>query len=324
MKYKLMTHIRKPQLPKAFFCAFILVVCLVIFQTTSLGSDVAIVVNSNFPELKSAADQAMFLLKSNNGFSKESSVFELSGTSRDSKILSDLKASNPKIVLAIGVYSAKMARKVLPETPIIYLFIRYPETEGFAQDPKMVGISVSGTETALAKLISSFAQGRADFASAKKIAVMYSDSLEPSIKPVIENLKQAGLNPQPYPLSEVPLLELIMQDISSQYQTLLLFPDKTTQNDYSLRFIITRCLEKRVLTFALDYSLVERGVFAAVYAKPEECINLAIIAIKNYFLTGKLPEKSLLSPPKTYTVVNKAVLKYINLNLNFEPDSTID
>jgi ABC-type uncharacterized transport system substrate-binding protein len=294
------------------------------FPLGIIASDVAVVVNSNFAELKSAADQTMFLLKSDNGNFKDASLFELNGGVNDSKTLINLKTYDPKIVLAIGVYAAKMVRKALPEKPIIYTFVRYPEVEGFSQDSKMVGILTSGTEYSLAKLVSAFTEGRTDFASAKKIAVMYSDSLEPSIKPVIEKLKQAGLAPTPYPLSEAPLLELVMQDISTQYQSLLLFPDKTTQNDYSLRFILTRCMEKRVLTFTLDYSLVERGVFVGVFAKQDEFLNLVVTAIKNFFLTGRLPDKNILSPPRSYSVINKAVLKYMGITLNFEPDATID
>lgn len=295
-----------------------------LFSFGAFASSVAVVVNSNFAELKSAAAQAMFLLKSDNGKFTDVSFFELNGSSGDSKTLAALKTYNPKIILAIGVYSAKMARKTLPEAPIIYIFVRYPEVEGFTQDSKMIGIGTWGTESSLAKLISTFTQGRTDFAAAKKIAVMYSISLEPSIKPLMENLKESGLNPQPYTLSEAPLLELVIQDISTQYQSLILFPDPTTQNDYFLRFILTRCMEKRVLTFTLDYSLVERGVFARVFAKTDECINLAVTAIRNFFLTGKLPDKKLLSPPRTYSVINNAVLKYMGITLNFEPDATIE
>lgn len=306
------------------FSLFILISCFSLSLKT-IASDVAVVVNSNFAELKKVADQAMFLLKSDLGIFKNASLFELSGGFEDSKTLMKLRNYDPKIVFAIGTYSTKMARKTLPDTPIIYTFVRYPEVEGFSQDPKMVGILTSGTEYSLVKLISSFVEkGRTDFASVKNIAVIYSECLEVSIKPVIEKLEQLGLNPTPFPLSEAPLLELIIQDISTQYQSLLLFPDKTTQNDYSLRFILTRCMEKRVLTFALDYSLVERGVFAGVFAKPEESISLAVTAIKNFFITGKLPDKNLLPPLRSYSVVNKAASKYMEINLNFVPDATID
>ncbi|GEM_PF-1281428 len=295
-----------------------------IFCRTIIASEVAVIVNSNFPELKNFAQQALSLLKSNNGFIGNPVLFELLGTSEDSKTLYNLKSLSPKMVLAIGAYSAKMARKVLPETPIIYTFVRYPEVEGFSQDPKMFGILMYGSENSLTRLILSFTNGRTDFASVKNIAVMYSEFLAPSITPLIEKLKEEGLNPQPYPLSEAPLLELIMQDIVSQHQALLLFPDKITQNDYSLRFVLTRCMEKRVLTFSLDYSLVEKGVSIGVYPKTEECLTLAVTAIKNFFLTGKLPSRNLLPPPRTYSIINKAALKYMGVPVSFIPDSEID
>jgi len=306
------------------FLKFLAVIAVGVYALKNFAADIAIVTNKNFQDLHKAAVAVSVEIKSSANSVADATIYELDGSQDDSRVLIKLKADNPQVVIALGVYAAKMTRQALPEATIIYTSVRYPECENFTSDKKMIGIMASGSEEVLAKLVSSFTAGRTDFASAKKIAVMYSDFLEPSVKPMIEKLKQAGLDPKPMPLSEAPLLELVMQDISNSYQSLLLIPDKTTTNEPSLRFILTRCMEKRVLTFSLDYSLVEKGVLCGVFTKPEECVSYAAVVARNILASGKLPAQNVLTPPKVYTVMNQAASKYMGAAPNLTTDFKIE
>lgn len=120
-------------------------------------------------------------------------------------------------------------------------------------------------------------------------------------------------------LNEAPILELVMQNIIISYQAIILFPDSLTLNDYALRFILTRCYEKRVLTFTLDYKLVERGVFCGVYLGYEKIVLMVVNKIKELNYRSENNNNNSNTKIEYSTVLNRNVSKYLGLepNCNF-------
>lgn len=141
---------------------------------------------------------------------------------------------------------------------------------------------------------------------------------------MVEKGKKLNLKMDLILLNKVPLLELVIQNIVMSYQTILLFPDSLPLNDYALRFILTRCYEKRVLTFALDYRLVERGVFCGVYLEYEKIVSMVVNKIKELNYRSENDNNNSNTKIEYSTLLNRNVSKYLGLEPNCNFTSFID
>jgi ABC-type uncharacterized transport system substrate-binding protein len=274
---------------------------------------IAILTNRNIEDCRNAAKAAANALQSRKGEKPPVSIFELDGGGGDKAILENLRSSKPSIVLSLGAYATKSARKALPDAWIVYAMVLYPEVEGFTSDRKMAGVEALGGEEKLRRMTKAFVHP-------SKVAVLHSVVIEESIPTLLDRLKAAGFAPEAFPLSEAPLMEPAMDELTSKYGAVLLLPDPITENADRLRFIITRCTAKRVVPLALTHGLVGRGALCGSYVKPEAAGERAA-ELAQKILAGNGPRQGSRATAESSPVVNGSVARLFGVTVEGAPPS---
>jgi len=242
--------------------AVLLAAALTLYGCAARAADAVVVTNKNLVECKAAASRAVRALGISWSHSGPIPLIELDGSTADDQALENLKGMRPKVVISFAAYATHMVKQVLPDTWVVYALVPYPEVEGFTRDPKMVGIAGLGSEAELYSLANGLGK-------AKRLAILHSDLISPSVQPMLGRLKEAGFSTTDFPLSQAPLLEEVLSKIVGNYDAVLLLPDPLTANPYALRFIVTACLNKKVLTLTTDSGLIGNGVLCGTYVPPE-------------------------------------------------------
>lgn len=279
------------------------------------AADAVILINGNFEKCRKAGRAAAAALQSATG--KVSQTLEIRGGPEDEDALARLKAQQPLVVVATGVYAARVARKALPEAWIVYSLVLYPEVEEFTEDPKMIGISGLGSEKELFTLVNSLAPVKV-----LKVALIHSVVLDPSAGPLVSRLAAAGFQVTDYPLTEAPLMEDVMRDVTARFQAVLLLPDPITQNPSRLRYMITSCMDKGVLPLTTDLDLLHQGVLCGTFVSPEWAGREAGTTAALLLTSEKTPPTKVVFPSDSETAVNVAVAKFLKVGIG-KPDLLI-
>jgi ABC-type uncharacterized transport system substrate-binding protein len=285
---------------------------LALASVGTASADAVILINGNFEKCRKAGRAAAAALQSATG--KASQTLEIRGGPEDEDALERLKAQKPLVVVATGVYAALSARKALPDAWIVYSLVLYPEVEGFTDDPKMIGISGLGSEKELFTLVNSLASVKI-----LKVALIHSVVLDPSAGALLSRLAGAGFQVTDYPLSEAPLMEEVMRDVTTRFQAVLLLPDPITQNPSRLRFMITSCMDRGVLTLTTDLDLLHQGVLCGTFVSPERAGREAGATAAQLLTSGKTPPQKIVFPSDSETAVNLAAAKALKVGTG-KPD----
>ena len=240
------------------------------------------------------------------GFSPK--VVELDGTAADDAALAALKAENPDVVFAVGSYAAKKVRQVLPTVWIVYGMVYYPEVEGLTGDPKMVGIDSLGPPKGLASLVKPMSRS-------KSLVVLHSQSIMASVSSLVTALNSAGFDAQSKAVASVGDLQGAFQAVKDQFKILLLLPDPLTANPDAMRYLISQCVDAKILPVALTESMVASGALCAVTFQPEAVGSHAAKVVQQ-ILAGKPPQDRVVEPSTFTTVINKGTAGALKINIS--------
>ncbi len=177
---------------------------------------------------------------------------ELDGTAADDAALSALAGQSPSLVFAIGATAAKKVRKAMPDVWIVYGMIYYPEAEGLAQDPKMVGVASLGPAKGLAIAIKALTR-------AKSMVILHSSAESQAVPAIMDRLKAEGFDVQSKAVASPSDLQGAFDSVKDQAKILLLLPDTLTANQDAMRFIVSQCVAAGILPVALAEPLVSSG-----------------------------------------------------------------
>jgi len=274
--------------------------------SAAMAAEVAVVSNKNLADCRAASAGAVRATGDVPGLPDTIPLIELDGSAADDQALEKLKGMRPKVVISLSSYATHMVKHVLPETWVVYALVPFPEVEGFTRDPKMVGIAGLGSEAELYSLANGL--GRA-----KRLAVLHSELISPSVEPMLRRLKEAGFSPTDFSLSQAPLMEEVMSKVVGNYDAVLLLPDPLTANPYRLRFIVTACLNKKVLTLTTDLGLIANGALCGTYVPPETAGSQAAIVAGEILSTGKPPMHPVVFWPGSKPSVSMAALRILDL-----------
>ena len=276
--------------------------------TASMAAEVVVVSNKNLADCRAAAARAVRAAGDVPGLPDTIPLIELDSSAADDPALEKLARMRPKVVISVSSYATHMVRQVLPETWVVYALVPFPEVEGFTRDPKLVGIAALGSETDLYALASGLGK-------AKRLVVLHSELVSPSVEPMLRRLKEAGFSPTDLPLSQAPLMEQVLSQIVGKYDAVLLLPDSVTANPYRLRFIVTTCLTNRILTLTNDQGLVANGALCGTYVPPETAGQQAAIVAGEILSAGKPPMQPVVFLRGSRPSVSMAALRILDMQV---------
>ncbi len=236
-------------------------------------------------------------------------AIDLQGTAADDAALQTLKSQSPQMVYCVGTYAAKKVRAVLPDVWIVYAMVYYPEVEGFLQDPKMVGIASLGSAKGLSTLVKAFG------AKGKSCVILHSPAVGPAVGGLISRLGAEGFDVQGRSVGNVADLAAVLGEIKEQARLVLLLPDPLTANDDALRYIISTCLENRVVPVALSENLVANGALCASFFAPDVVGNEAARVAQAILNGVNIPGDKLVQPTVSTSAANKNTAEALRLKI---------
>jgi len=302
------------QLSKSLKTAFFLVTIFLSIGTAASG--VFIVKggsNKAYNDAVSGFLQMAYALKL-PGF--QPAVVELKRDDSDTATLQALKSRHPALVYTVGSYATKSVRSAMPDTWIVYAMVYYPEVEGFNGDPKMVGVSAFGSADSLFKAVKAFGN------KYKSMVVINSPVTQQTVGSVLIQLNKAGFDAQGRSVSDPSKLKDVFDGLGGKFRTVMILPDPLTARPEALRFIISRCIERRLLLVSLTDSLTSKGVLCSSFLSPTAGGNLAAKVASAILNSGKAPPGRFVAPKTSPLSINYTTLSAIGLKkpkrINFE------
>jgi len=245
-------------------------------------------------------------------------ALELDGTEADQGNLDKLKKAAPDLVFSVGAHATKEVRKVLPDVWIVYAMVYYPEAEGLKDDPKMVGIESKGSARELRRIAGTFDRIRS-------VAIIHSTAIQPSIPRICADMESAGLGSTVYPVSDPSELAGVMDSLKGKEEAILLLPDPITGNADALRFILTKCMEWKVLPFSYSDSLVASGALCGTFFSPDVIGNHGA-KVADRILKGNPPPSKVSAPEDPSVSCNNGTAKGLDVEFSrkIKPEITYE
>lgn len=236
-------------------------------------------------------------------------TIELNGTASDDAALAALKAKAPTLVYAVGAYAAKKVRQTIPDIWIVYSMVYYPEVEGFTDEPKMVGIASLGPAKGLLSLV------RALGGKPKATVFVHADAISRSVPNLLSKLNSEGFEAQAKSVATQADLQTIFDSMKDQAKVVVLLPDPILSNPDAVRFVVSRCVEMKIMPVSFSESLVAEGVLCASFYAPDTVGNKAARVAQGILASGKMPEDKVVVPGDSATALNKGTAAALGLSI---------
>ena len=291
------------------FCACCLLVLTGSFLVESFEAGGVIIVSrkdvSAFEEVKNSFIQQSFVEQVPGLNTK---AYYLDGSSPDAAVLKEVSEVKPDAVFAIGAFSAKKVREVLPDVPIVTAMVYYPETDGLNLDPKTVVVNSLGSAKELAIEVKSFRK-------IKTIGLIRFASISSSAEIISSELKSQGLEVLDFPVAKQEDVAPIFEAAKGRIQAILILPDPITQNPDTLRFIVTQSVTNDILPIALNENMVASGAFFAVFYSTDSIGQKVAKTLRELLRLQKIPDIRLQNPETTSSALNKGSMQAFKLKI---------
>jgi ABC-type uncharacterized transport system substrate-binding protein len=233
---------------------------------------------------------------------------DLDGTAADDAALSALAAQAPTVVFAVGTQAVKKVRKAMPEVWIVFGMVYFPESEGFLNDPKMVGVASLGPAKGLAADIRTFTKS-------KSVVVLHAQAEAATVSGLVDRLRAEGLDAQSKGVPSSADLPAAFDTVKDNFKTVILLPDGITASPDSMRFLISQCVQGGILPVTLAEPLVASGALLAAYYPSEAVGNQAAKIAADLAKTGNTPSERLVTPTESATALNKSTAQALKINV---------
>ena len=215
------------------------------------------------------------------------------------KIIAQIKALNPSILLTIGAKASEIAAKQAGDIPMIYCMVFNPFELGLRNDNQTGVLMVSSPD-------SQFAAFKSIMPALKRLGVVYNPQKTlPLIEAAKSVLARSDLEIIERHVSSSGEIAQNLKEIIPQVNALWLIPDTTVVSRDTFVYILQRTVDQKVPIFAFSEGLVKSGALASFSPDYSE-IGKESARLAEKILNGASP-KSL--PP----VYPKGDL-YLNLN----------
>lgn len=240
------------------------------------------------------------------GFS--AAVVDLDGSAADDTALAALKAKDPSLVYAVGSYAAKKVRQAMPDTWIVYGMVYYPESEGFVNDPKMVGVASLGPTKGLVGVLKSIVKG-------KTAVILNARAVDASASELANRFRADGLDAQARSVPDAAGLQAAFDAVKDSTRIIVLLPDPITANQDALRFVVSQCVSAGIAPVSLSEQLVSGGALCAAYYPPDAVGNQAARVASEILSSGKAPADRVVAPQDSATALNKGTAQALKINI---------
>jgi len=220
-----------------------------------------------------------------------------------------IRASNAKLVLAVGLKAALAAKLEILDIPVVYCMVLNPAKYDLLR-PNMDGIGVGTPINRQLEILHRLVP------SLNRLGVLF------------DPIKTNGLIQHARQLAQDQGLQVISKSVSSEKEvpdalrTLIptidsvwLIPDSTVITEDSIDFLLNSTLEAKVPVLGFSSGLVRSGALLGLYVKYED-IGTQAAELTLSILNGKTnPRGTLHDPARVSIALNLKVAKFLNIDI---------
>ena len=235
------------------------------------------------------------------------------------KLARKIRASDPALVLAVGLKAAKAAQLEIVDIPIVYVMVLDPAKYGLST-PNMTGVLLEvPVERQLAAI-------KMLLPRVKHIGALYDPAKTAAAVEEAQRLMKHSNNTDLYatPVSSEKEVPAALQRLLGSIGALWLIPDSTVLNDESLRFILNSALEAHVPVIGFSREFAKTGALLCLSVNYQD-IGRQAGQLTKRILDGRasLPLKPI-PPDRIEMTLNLKSAKFLGIEIPKEMEARAD
>ena len=228
---------------------------------------------------------------------------------RGRKIGRKLRASHAKLILAVGLKAALVAKLEILDIPVIFCMVLNPDKYGL-RATNMTGI---GLQISIKRQLNSI---RSILPKLKRVGVLYDpEKTADLVKKARHLAKSQGLEILALPVFSEKEVPKTLREALPDIEALWLVPDSTVLTQDSLDFLLSTTLEANIPVIGFSSGLVRSGAMVGLYAKYED-VGRQAARLAARILGGKrIPASTVLPLEHVRLAINTKVADFLDISI---------
>lgn len=231
--------------------------------------------------------------------SEHITTYNLGGSTTDTKgIVDRIMAASPRLILAIGLLAAQVAKAEIRGIPVVFAMVRNPRKSGLEGD-NIAGISLD------VPIEAQLAMYKALVPTLQVIGVVYDpDKTGALVKEASEVGEKFGLRFLAAPVASQTEVPAALRSLLGKVNALWMLPDDTVVTPESLTFLLLTAFKNNLPVLTVSDAFVEAGALAALSADYTDAGRQACQLAREIESGQRRPAQASIVPP---TKVNVAI-----------------
>lgn len=276
-----------------------------IFAGEAAAGQVAVILSSDLPPYQEALagfrEKAEVYLK----------VYNLQGDEKEGhKIVSQIRAERPDLVVTVGTEASNLARKQLSGLPLVFTMVLDPY---LFKAPNSTGISL---RIPVRKQLTTL---RGVLPQAKRIGVIYNPEMSRATVDLAKEVAaELGLVIVPRPISSRREVPEALRALSANIDVLWMIPDSTLEDESSVGFLLQYTTVNKIPFMGPSEYFVEKGALLSLSCDYVE-VGRQAAEMVNRILSGQRPADIVIgSSRRTVLSININTARALGLNIASE------
>ncbi|WNM59082.1 ABC transporter substrate-binding protein [Candidatus Nitrospira allomarina] len=221
-----------------------------------------------------------------------------------------IRASNVKVVLAVGLKAALAAKLEIPDIPVIFCLVLDPEKYGLPTT-NMVGLSLKVPFRQPLKSLHALAP------KVSRIGVLFDPQKSHEMhRQLLHDANALGIQILSEEIHQEQDVASALNALKDRIDALWLLPDSTVLTESTLDFLISTTLEANIPVVGFSSALVRSGAVIGAY------VHYADIGTQAAQLTQQLARQTpssvlgtIIPPKRVHQSINQKSARYLGLSL---------
>lgn len=236
---------------------------------------------------------------------------------QDRKLVRKVRASDPALVVAVGLKAALAAKEEITDIPVVYMMVLDPLKHNLSA-PNMTGILLEIPVERQLKLIRSFLPGKS------KLGVLYDPRRSAAKVKEAEHQNGAqALTVQGFPVEHEKDLPHQLRSLVGPNTALWLMPDSTVLTNESIGFILATSLEHAVPVIGFSPELTRLGALMSMSVTYTEIGRETGVLAKRILSGERRPSKPV-PVDKLKITVNMKTARFLGIEFPADVGHLID
>lgn len=288
-----------------------MIVCVGIFldlSTATSAQEVAILKSADIKAYSEAISAYTSALPSSIQIIRE---YDLHGDmAKGRQLARRIRASNVKVVLAVGLKAALAAKLEIPDIPVIFCLVLDPEKYGLPTT-NMVGLSLTVPFRQPLQSLHALAP------KVSRIGVLFDPQKTHEMhRQLLHDANALGIKILSEEIHQEQDVASALNALKDRIDALWLLPDSTVLTESTLDFLISTTLEANIPVVGFSSALVHSGAVVGAY------VRYADIGTQAARLTQQLAKQTsssvlgtIIPPERVHQSINQKSAKYLGLSL---------